>query len=146
MKRWLALALVVGLGVAAGCPAQSATPPPALGLGSITFTGPALAKAQAYLAADPQRTAVRITIEPNGKLGLSLDKPRDGDISVLDSHVVIVVPAVAASSLNGLVIDWGQNQAGAVGFAFSGTAAALNPKVALELREALPAFSASLGR
>src|SRR5947208_324657 len=91
----------------------------------IVLTAGARAKAQEYLKKEG-REVVRITFDPNGKLGLELDKLRPGDRTFVQGDVTVAVVGAVADFVKGLSVDFDEKQGG---FAFSGTATALDPVV-----------------
>lgn len=90
--------------------ARSATAP------AMTVTPAALEKVKEYLGAEPPETAIRVTLEANGKFGLSLDEPQAGDRRFELGGAPFLVDEVLCPAVEGLTIDFSENvrQAGFV--------------------------------
>ena len=84
-----------------------------------TLTPMAKAKLEEYLAEEPNDTVVRILIEEDGKLGLSLDSASDDDHGFEVEAMSFVIEGRFKDALEGLKIDY-LDQGATSGFALTG--------------------------
>ncbi len=116
----------------------------------VTLTAAARAKASEYLKQDKAREVFRVSFDTAGKLSVELDRLRAGDRTFAQGDVNVALAEPLVGLLKGLVIDFGPNTEGNVGFSFSGpptTDADLGKKAktALEQQAAGAAHGAAHG-
>jgi len=86
----------------------------------ITLTPAAQQKAKEYLEQDKTHDVFRVKIDYNKKLAIDLDKIRPGDRTYQQGGVNVAIAEALIPILRGLIIDFGPNSEGKVGFQFAG--------------------------